>query len=53
MARAEAYLHPRFILMHPTVWRQYSNVTDRRDRTDRTGRTDRQTDRQTPNGLIA
>ena len=31
---------PRFILIHPTVWLQYTNVTDRQDR-------------QTDNGLIA
>jgi len=31
---------PRFILIHPTVWPQYTNVTDRQ-----TG--------QTENGLIA
>jgi len=24
---------PSFILIHPTVWRQYTNVTDRQDRT--------------------
>jgi len=39
---------PSFILIHPTVWPQYTNVTDR---TDRTGQ-DRQ-DRQTDSGLIA
>ena len=27
-----------FILIHPTVWPQYTNVTDRRDRRDRTDR---------------
>jgi len=34
---AEAYLHctPSFILIHPIVWLQYANVTDRQDRTDR------------------
>jgi len=32
---------PSFILIHPTVWPQYTNVTDRQDR-----QTDRQTDRQ-------
>ena len=37
---------PSFILIHPTVWPQYTNVTDRTDKTDR------QTDR-TDNGLIA
>ena len=41
---------PSFILIRPTVWPQYTNVTDRQ--------TDRQTDRtgqreQTDNGLIA
>jgi len=25
---------PSFILMHPTVWPQYTNVSDREDRTD-------------------
>ena len=30
---------PSFILIHPTVWPQYTNVTDRQ--TDRTGRQDR------------
>jgi len=34
-------------LIRPTVWPQYTNVTDR------TGQTDRQTDRHTDNGLIA
>jgi len=37
---------PSFILIHPTVWPQYANVTDRQDRqTD--SQTDRPTDRQT------
>jgi len=27
-----AYLHANFILIHPTVWPQYTNVTDRTDR---------------------
>ena len=40
VARAEAYLHAKFHLIHLTVWPQYTNVTDR------TGQTDRQTDRQ-------
>jgi len=31
---------PSFIWIHPTVWPQYTNVTDRQDR-----QTDRQTDR--------
>ena len=31
---------PSFILIHPTVWPQYSNITDK-------------TDKQTDNGLIA
>jgi len=35
---------PSFILIHPTVWPQYTNVTDQR--TEQTGR-DRQIDRQT------
>jgi len=39
---------PSVILIHPTVWPQYTNVTDRQDRTDRqwsdsTGRTVLQT----------
>jgi len=29
---------PSFILIHPTVWPQYTNVTDRQDRQDRTTR---------------
>jgi len=29
----EAYLHTSFILIYPTVWPQYTNVTDRTDRT--------------------
>jgi len=30
MARAEAYLYAKFhLLIHPTVWPQYTNVTDR------------------------
>jgi len=48
VARAEAYLQARFILIRPTVWPQYTNVTDRHDRTQR----DRQ-DMRTDNGLIA
>jgi len=33
---------PSFILIHPTVWSQYTNVTDRTDRqTDRPNRQDR------------
>ena len=31
------YLRPSFILIHPTVWLQYTNVTDRQDR--QTGQT--------------
>jgi len=38
---------PSFILIHPTVWPQYTNVTYRQ-----TGQTDRQTDK-TDNSLIA
>ena len=38
---------PSFILIRPTVWPQYTNVTERTDR-----QTDRQTDR-TDNGPIA
>ena len=26
---------PSFVLIHPTVWSQYTNVTDRTDRQDR------------------
>jgi len=33
---------PSFILIHLTVWPQYTNVTDRTARTDRQDRTDRQ-----------
>ena len=33
---------PSFILIHPTIWSQHINVTDRTDRQDRTNRTDRQ-----------
>jgi len=36
---------PSFILIHPTVWPQYSNVTYRQTGVD-TGQTDRQTHRQ-------
>ena len=32
-----------FILIHPTVWPQYTNVTDRQDRSDSIGRTVLQT----------
>jgi len=41
---------PSFILIHPTVWPQYTNVTVRQTGQDR--QTDRQTDRQ-DNGPIA
>jgi len=36
VARAEAYSIPSGVLIHPTVWPQYTNViqTDRQDRTD-------------------
>jgi len=47
VARAETYLLPSFILIHPTVWPQYANVTDRTDR--QTGQDSGHTD----NGLIA
>ena len=42
---------PSFVLIHPTVWLQYSNVTYRQTRVDigQTGQTDRRTD----NGLMA
>ena len=33
VAKAEAYPHAK-ILIHPTVWPQYSNVTVRQDRQD-------------------
>jgi len=48
VAGAEAYLHASFILIHLTVWPQYTNVSDRE--------IDRQTDRtkrQKVNGLTA
>jgi len=32
VARAEAYLQAKFHLDRPTVWPQYTNVTDRQDR---------------------
>ena len=36
VARAEAYTcMPSFILIRPSVWPQYTNVTDTTDRTDR------------------
>jgi len=47
VARAEAYLYAKFHL-DPSVWPQYTNVTDRADRTRETGQ-----DRQTDSGLIA
>jgi len=31
---------PSFTLIHPTVWPQYTNVTDMTDRQDRTQRSD-------------
>jgi len=31
VARAEAYLPAEYTLIHPTVWPQYTNVTDRTD----------------------
>jgi len=34
VAWAEAYLHAKFLLIHPIVWPQYTNVTDKQ--TDRT-----------------
>jgi len=38
VAKAEAYTQmPSFILIHPTVWSQYTNVTVRQDRIDKTG----------------
>jgi len=46
VARDEAYLHAKFHLdpIHPTVWPQCTNVTDRQDR--QTDRQTRQTVRQ-------
>jgi len=35
---------PIGILIHPTVWPQYTNVLDRTDRTEKTGQSDRQPD---------
>jgi len=32
---------PSGILIHPAIWPQYTNVTDRQDRHDRTGQTDK------------
>ena len=43
---------PSFILVYPTVYPQYINVTDRQTNRQTT-KTDRQTDRQTDNGPIA
>jgi len=37
---------PSFILIHPTVWPQCTNVTDRQDRTGQDRQTDRQTESQ-------
>jgi len=34
VARAKAYLLLSFILIRPTVWPQYTNVTDMTDRED-------------------
>jgi len=34
MAVAEAYPVLSFILIHTTVWSEYTNVTDRSDRCD-------------------
>jgi len=44
MASDESYLHVKFHLIRPTVWPQYTNVTDKtgQNRQNRTG-----------NGLIA
>ena len=33
---------PSFVLIRPTVWLQYTNVTDKTGQTDRTDGTDRQ-----------
>jgi len=38
VARAEVYLHAEFHLDPPTVWPQYTNVTDRRTGQDRQDR---------------
>ena len=45
---------PSFILIRPTVWPQYTNVTDRpdRQRTDSTGRTVLQTVAQKPRSRL-
>jgi len=32
----KAYLHAKFHFDHPTIWPQYTNVTDRQDRTGQT-----------------
>jgi len=50
VARAEAYLHAKF---HLDPSNRLATVHERYRQTDRTDRTDRQTDRQTDNGLIA
>jgi len=50
VAGAEPISKQSVILIHPTVWPQYTNVRDRQDRvTDSQDRTDIQTD----NGPIA
>jgi len=35
MAWAQAHLHTKWQPIHPTVWPQYTNVTDRQDRQTR------------------
>jgi len=37
VARAEAYLVPSFILTHPKVWPQYTNVENRQHRQTNNG----------------
>jgi len=37
---------PSFIFIHPIVWPQYTNVTDRHRQTDRTGQDRTGQDRQ-------
>jgi len=39
VARAEAYMHAKFRVDRPTVWPQYTNVTDRQSGQNRTDRT--------------
>jgi len=41
---------PSFIVLHQTVWPQYTNITDRQDKTDSTGQADGQ-NRQRPDSI--